>query len=188
MKKILIVGAGNFCGIYSKNDVNSKVIYLDKIALPRINVVHDLNSFPYPFKDSEFDEVCAEHVLEHLDNVVRVIEELWRITKPDGIMKIIVPAWNAWQAYTDPTHKHFFTRESFDFWDSTTSIGKERGYYIAQKCKIKVEEKKIRFFDKSFLSILQPLFNKYYNFYKKYLAWIFSANDIYFVLRILKNE
>ncbi|MBL7196615.1 MAG: class I SAM-dependent methyltransferase [Candidatus Omnitrophica bacterium] len=187
MKKILVIGAGILIDSEFKTDIDCKMVYLDKVSLPHVNVMHDLNLFPYPFQDNEFDEIWAEHVLEHVDNLDKVMEELWRIAKPCGAIKILVPAWMAWQAYADPTHKRFFTRESFDFWDASTHLGRERGYYISQKAKFKAEKKLIRF-KGPFLSFFQPLFNKYYNFYRSYLVWIFPANDIRFELEVIKFE
>ena len=186
MKKILVIGVGNLVASEFKSDIDSKMVYLDKFSMPHVNVMHDLNLFPYPFQDCEFNEIWAEHVLEHIDDLVKVMEELWRIVKPDGAIKILVPAWTAWQAYTDPTHKHFFTRGSFDFWDSSTLLGRERGYYFSQKAKFKVEKKQIRFRG-PFYRFFQILFNKNYNFYKRYLLWIFPANDICFELKVIKD-
>jgi predicted SAM-dependent methyltransferase len=37
------------------------------------DVIHDLNAFPYPFPESNFDEIYLDNVLEHLDNVLGVM-------------------------------------------------------------------------------------------------------------------
>jgi SAM-dependent methyltransferase len=46
-------------------------------------IFHDLNlnEFPYPFKEKEFDFIICNHVLEHLDDPVRVCAEFSRISK-----------------------------------------------------------------------------------------------------------
>src|SRR2546422_11352113 len=59
-------------------------IGIDKIALPGVDIVHDLNSFPYPFGDSSFDEIYATHVIEHLDTIVGAMEEIHRLAKPNA--------------------------------------------------------------------------------------------------------
>ena len=187
MKKILVIGVGNLIDSEFKSTMDAKMVYLDKISLPHVDVMHDLNLFPYRFQDSEFDEIWAEHVLEHIDDLGKAMEELWRIVKPDGVIKILVPAWTTWQAYTDPTHKHFFARESFDFWDPSTPLGKERGYYFSQRAKFKIKKKLIRF-RCPFHYLFQNLFNKIYDFYKRYLSWILPANDICFELKVIKDE
>lgn len=79
------------------------------------DVIHDLNVFPYPFPDNIFNAVVAEHVLEHLDDVVAVITELHRITKPGGILYIELPYFSSSDFFTDPTHKHAFSTRSFDY-------------------------------------------------------------------------
>src|SRR3546814_5212709 len=81
------------------------------------DIIHDLEIFPYPFDDSTFDEIYVDNVLEHLDNVIATMEELHRITKPGGLVKIIVPYFRARWSYIDPTHRHFFTTDSFAYFD-----------------------------------------------------------------------
>ena len=49
------------------------------------DVVHDLNVFPYPFADSSFDEIHADNVIEHLDDVIAVMEEIHRLARPGAL-------------------------------------------------------------------------------------------------------
>lgn len=79
------------------------------------DVLHDLNCFPYPFEDNTFDIIVAEHVLEHLDDVVKVTEEIHRITRPGGVVYIEVPHFSSRDYFTDPTHRHAFSTSSFDY-------------------------------------------------------------------------
>jgi SAM-dependent methyltransferase len=64
----------------------------------------DLNSYPYPFKDKEFDFVLCNHVLEHLDDPVAACREFSRIA---GAGYIEVPAFcsDAFMRRNDLIHK-----------------------------------------------------------------------------------
>ena len=66
------------------------------------------------YPDNYFDYVYCDNVLEHLDDVDRVLKELWRISKPNTKIRIIVPYWNAVSAYNDSTHKHWFNERTFE--------------------------------------------------------------------------
>lgn len=85
------------------------------------DVVWDLNRFPYPFEDSQFDEILAYSILEHLDDLVAVMEELHRIGKPGAKLDITVPYWDGYGFASDPTHKRMFTEHTFDFFTGTAN-------------------------------------------------------------------
>ncbi len=90
-------------------------ITLDINPDSRADIVHDLNTFPYPFADNVFDMIVAEHVLEHLTDIVTVIEEVHRILKPGGCLYVEVPHFSCNDHFTDPTHVHAFGFRSFDY-------------------------------------------------------------------------
>jgi SAM-dependent methyltransferase len=60
---------------------------------PRPGVVAADLRQPLPFDGGEFDAVYASHVLEHLDPDAggRLLGELFRVLKPGGIVRIVVP-------------------------------------------------------------------------------------------------
>ena len=37
------------------------------------NQIHDINTFPYPFPENNFDEIYASHILEHIVNFNKTI-------------------------------------------------------------------------------------------------------------------
>jgi len=49
----------------------------DKIKLPTVDIVHDLDVYPYPFGENSVDEVICSHILEHLKDFTRAMEELY---------------------------------------------------------------------------------------------------------------
>lgn len=92
-------------------------INLDVRRLPGVEVIHNLDKFPYPFKDNHFDEIELEHVLEHLDNPIKCLEELWRISKPNAKITISVPHWSHFISYCDLTHKRVCSSASFIYYE-----------------------------------------------------------------------
>ena len=97
---------------------------IDINARSHADVIHDLNRFPYPFPDDHFDEIFCDNIIEHLDDVLKVMEEVHRIAKPSALVTIIVPFYPHQQAHTDPTHRHFFGVHSFDYFiDGTANAG-----------------------------------------------------------------
>ena len=68
-----------------------------------------------PFKDETFDKVKAIHILEHVDNILAVMDECWRVLKRGCRMEIAVPMFPHEHAIADPTHKRFFIPLTFSY-------------------------------------------------------------------------
>lgn len=79
-----------------------------------IDYAWDLDDRPWPWPDNAFSEVAMHNVLEHLDDHLAVLEELYRITQPGGTVTISGPHWNSPGAWIDPTHTRPFTRSMFE--------------------------------------------------------------------------
>lgn len=117
-------------------DIKPGFINVDNFKGEGVDVIHDFEQFPYPFEDSSIDELIAINVLEHLSAPVRVMEEIHRIMKPGGEVTIRVPYYNARDMYTDPTHKAFFSQQSFDYFDPSRRHCQERPYYSTARFSI----------------------------------------------------
>ncbi|MDD5543387.1 MAG: methyltransferase domain-containing protein [Acidobacteriia bacterium] len=77
------------------------------------DVIHDLNSFPYPFEDSEFDLVVGHHIIEHVTDPLGVMKELHRITRPGGHVRLVTPHWTNPDWASDLTHRNHLNSYSF---------------------------------------------------------------------------
>jgi len=97
----------------------------DIVAVGPVDLVHDLKSFPYPFKSECADEVILSHVLEHLSlqEINRVLGEAWRILKPNGVVMISVPHALSAGFYADPTHVSHFTFETLYYFTQSHHFG-----------------------------------------------------------------
>ena len=76
------------------------------------DVVHDLDTFPYPFDDASFDQVLMQDVLEHVAEPLEVIAELQRVCTPGARIHVRTPHFSSVLAYSDPTHRHYFSAEA----------------------------------------------------------------------------
>lgn len=175
-KKILDLGCGNH--------KIPGAVGLDSVKIKGVDIVHDLDKFPYPFKKNSFDILSANQVLEHLDSPLdKILKELCRICKPGGIIKIIVPHALSVGAFADPTHKKFFTYFTFDYFGSN-----EQSYYTQSRVKI-IKRKFIYLTGKKSSKFLKPLgwlINLSPKIYSHFFAFIFPISSIYFELEPIK--
>ena len=115
-------------------NIRKDFVNVDIAAFEGIDKTFNFNVFPYPFSDDDFNEVLADNVLEHLDDIPSVMKELHRISKPGGIIRIIVPYYNCYGAYNDVTHKHFFSHLSFEPFYKQNTRG---NYFIKEEFLLK---------------------------------------------------
>ncbi len=132
------------------NDIREGFVNVDSVKLPGVDLVVDLAKFPWPFGEGEAQEIVLQHVLEHLPDTIKVMEEIWRVSAPGAKVTIRVPYWNASDFITDPTHIRPFNEHTFDFFDPTHPRCQERHYYSKARFKIKRKTYFIRFFGRYF--------------------------------------
>jgi SAM-dependent methyltransferase len=162
---------------------------IDRIPLPGVDVVHDLNLRPYPFADNTFDEVYAIHVIEHLDSILAVMEEMHRITRPNARVVIITPHHSDAISWQDPTHKWHLNSYSFNYFDP----GYHTNYYTVARFRIKSREVELASLWKA-LGI-QGLVNLDHRFpalrflrklWEQHLCYVLRGKQMTFVLETVK--
>ena len=147
-----------------------------------VDVVHDFDTFPYPFPDDTFDEVKCDNSLEHVADFLRTVEELHRILKPGGMLKVLVPHYSGPNAYGDPTHRTFFAWSTFDRFLEGTYPTQHSGMLRMRKRMFGVPDHRA-----SKLKALPKAFaNRFPTLYEHRLCWIMPAQAIYYELEALK--
>lgn len=109
------------CGL----DARPGWLNVDRIALPGVDFVHDLNDLPLPFEDTSAEVILCKDVLEHVE-LVPVLRDLHRILVPGGLLVARVPHFTAKEAFGDPTHTAFFSSQSFRYFSREHG----RNYYF----------------------------------------------------------
>lgn len=152
---------------------------------PGVDVVHDLNRYPYPFDEDSADDISLDNVLEHLVDVVATMEELHRLGRDGCRVRIDVPYFRSRWAAGDPTHLHAFTPESFAYFDPAHPFSSRYGYSSARFAVESVVYNE-RFPRRGPKAIVAKYANRNVDRYESYLAPIIPLDELTFVLRVVK--
>lgn len=101
-------------------DIRKGWVNLDKDSkIGGVNVNHDLNEIPLPFKENSCVEILCSHVLEHFSfkHIVRLMNEFHRILKKEGTLVIKVPYYNSNDSHIPIDHVTMFGFCSMDFFE-----------------------------------------------------------------------
>jgi len=129
---------------------------MDKRPFPGVvDIVHDLEVFPWPLKSESVLTTRASHILEHIKPwfTIDVFNEVWRITVPHGQFAISVPYGVSPKFVQDPTHCNPFNEITFLYFDPEPYGEKNHmawGQYRPKPWKIK----NIYWQDNGFLEVL----------------------------------
>jgi predicted O-linked N-acetylglucosamine transferase (SPINDLY family)/glycosyltransferase involved in cell wall biosynthesis len=77
-----------------------------------VDIVANL-SRRFPFEDNSVDEIRAHDVIEHIQDRIHTMNEIWRVCKPGAKVDIRVPSTDGRGAFQDPTHISFWNINSF---------------------------------------------------------------------------
>ncbi len=86
---------------------------VDIAATTATDVIHDLETFPWPFKDNSVDEARCSHFVEHLSDMIGFMNELHRVMKPGAKCLVVCPYYSSVRAWQDPTHLRAISEHSF---------------------------------------------------------------------------
>lgn len=116
---------------------------MDFSPVPGVDLLGDM-SRGLPFKDDSLDGIYAYHVLEHFDNFVEIIGEIWRVCRDGARVYVKVPhASSTYVTWKDPTHKRGLAIATFAYFDDTYFDGKVFGYY--SPIRFRIEKAKLNF-------------------------------------------
>ena len=92
-------------------NIKKGYVNLDKENIRGVDVVHDLDKYPWPFPSNHFDEVYGQDVIEHVKDLFRAMKEIHRICRHNANVRLIVPYWHSSAAFY-PNHNYFFNVDS----------------------------------------------------------------------------
>ncbi|MCK4462822.1 MAG: class I SAM-dependent methyltransferase [Candidatus Omnitrophica bacterium] len=104
------------CG---KNKVSEDFIGLD-IKKPA-DIVMDVSEKKLPFGNESVDEIYSSHLLEHVENPVFVLKEIYRVLKKDGMLTLQYPHFTDYRAHNQ-YHRFFLSGAILDFYDEKSRV------------------------------------------------------------------
>jgi len=143
---------------------------------PGVDLVHDLNTYPWPFESDTVCEAIMHQCLEHLTDHNRAMKEIHRILRPGGRAIISVPHFTWQLAYADPTHRHFFAYPTFFYY------ARDCGYFDFRfsACSVRlVFGKRVSLWN----YLLEPIANWFPTIYEQSPLRVFPALSIEATLR-----
>lgn len=168
---------------------------LDHLELDGVDIVADLNAPLNLIPDNSVEYLFSRHTLEHIHKFLPLMSEIHRVTKPDGIIEIIVPHFSNVFGYSDPTHVRFFGLYSMYYFVSSENQPKARKvppFYTDTRFKINTLN--IEFYETGIIdTALSRLFSKLVNlnfscqnFYERRLSNLFHAAQIRYIMQPVK--
>ena len=128
-------------------NIMSGWLNLDSYPLPGVDIVADLNNCaasPLPLVDASVHEFLLSHVLEHIPNVLPMMQELHRVAADNAVMVIRVPYSSSDDAFEDPTHVRQIFEGSFGYFSQPYYWRADYGYrgdWITDSIQLRIAEK-----------------------------------------------
>lgn len=118
-------------------------IGVDLVPSPVVDVVADFRQ-GLPFRDNSVDAVYAYHLLEHLDDFLWFMGEIWRVCRQDARLYVKVPHGSSpFVTWKDPTHRRGLFIATFAYFDDTYFDGAAFSYY--SKARFRIEHARLNF-------------------------------------------
>ena len=156
-------------------------IGIDRNPAGMADIICDLDRFPWPLADASFDEVRAVHVIEHVADVVRTVEEMSRVLRPGGRMVIETPHYTDFSSFCDPTHRWHLNSFSFRY------FGEDHGgfgYYSPVKLQeIRVRVRLLAAWRWLGFEFLVNASSRFRRFWEYYLCYLIRGKVITFEFR-----
>lgn len=138
------------CGANKQGD---DWVGMDVQPLPGVDIVHDLLDIPWPLPDECVLTAITSHVLEHIPKtqvimdggklrtihpLIMVMDEIWRVMKPDGNFAIAVPHGASKGFIQDPTHAAPLNEITWAYFDPEAFGGLFYSFYRPKPWRIKL--------------------------------------------------
>lgn len=168
-------------------DYRADCVNLDILDNVKKDIKHDLNIYPWPFDDNEFDVVYCIDVLEHLEKPAKAVEEMHRICKNNAKIIIRSPHFSSQVAHVDLQHVKSFSVQVFNDYSGKGGHSYETNVVFNILVNKILFLKGYKYFWNYLVERLVNLSNFTKNAYETTFLWsLFPAQNVYFELKVIK--
>ncbi len=179
--RVLNLGCGHAKLDFPEAATAREVIGIDISPNSQADILHDLDSVPYPCDADSFDLVIMQDVIEHVRDVPAVLNEVYRVVRHGGIVRIRTPHYSSYYAYNDPTHLHFFGALVFDGFDAANPN------VLYSQARFRFRKRQILFPKVWRITGVAALANRYTKRWEQLFSFVFRAENLYFELEAVKQ-
>jgi SAM-dependent methyltransferase len=160
-------------------------IGLDRNTNTGADVIADLDRFPWPLRNDSVREIRAIHVIEHVADVIRTVEEFHRLLAPGGRAVIVTPHYTDFSSFCDPTHRWHLNSFSLRYF---TGDAGGFGYYSPARFReISMRVKLLALWRYLGFELLVNRARWFRRFWEFYLCYLVRGKVIEWHLEVLKD-
>jgi SAM-dependent methyltransferase len=90
-------------------------IGVDRLDAPCVDIVGEVHGVLARLPDASVGRIITSHLLEHIDDLERLVHEMARVLADGARLEVTVPHFSNPHFYSDPTHRRFFGLYSFSY-------------------------------------------------------------------------
>lgn len=84
---------------------------VDHHPYPEVDVIANLDAFPWPLQADHFSIIYIRHLLEHVDDITSFMTEVHRIASDGALVEVVTPHFSSIDSWKDPTHRWHLSSE-----------------------------------------------------------------------------
>lgn len=105
---------------------------------PGVDFVVDLEKYPWrEFKDNTVEEFYASHYVEHVGDLFKFMDEIWRIATDGAKVTFVAPYYTSIRAWQDPTHKRAISEATWMYFNKDWRKANKLDHYPV-KCHFEI--------------------------------------------------
>jgi SAM-dependent methyltransferase len=178
------------------NKKHFHAIGIDILDYDCVDIVGDIFDVMEKIPSGSVDIVYTYHFLEHIEEIDKLLNEIYRVLSDSGKLNVIVPHFSNPFYYSDLTHKTSFGLYSFAYYSESSFKRKVPSYkkeflYKQDSVRLVFKSYPPRYLRHGFKKLFEYLFNInifMQEFYEENLPYLIPCYEVSYTLSRKKNK